>query len=143
MKPNNKEFSEANSYFLYNVFRTLTLANASGVYKNISSKKIEIQNFTIFYRKSKLSRFTTLRAPYRYKMGRYQIGFKRLLITSSFSILIPTETTSIFAVPNILRLILLNLKNLGSNVVSLNKIRLSIPISDKNFFNISNYKIKN
>jgi len=51
--------------------------------------RIAVTNLKVFFKKSKFSRFTILRAPYRYKKGRYQIGFKRYESLVSFTLEMP------------------------------------------------------
>ena len=124
---------------MYNVFTTLV-----GLPK--LDNGIKINNVSLFSKKQKTSHYTVLRAPYRYKKGRYQIGFSRVRVNVSLELLIPLKSSlsknsdSINHVLNILP-VLTNIFSSGStNTITLDKVRLLIPFRSNNFFKVINYK---
>jgi hypothetical protein len=92
LKPRDSSFKVTTTNFLYGVFRSLILLNSTPVSqegKRLPSNTMSIRNFSLFSIKSKASKFTILRAPYRYKKGRYQVGFRRYRVFSTFVIELP------------------------------------------------------
>lgn len=92
LKPNDSSFKVTTTNFLYGVFRSLILLNRTAISregKRLPPSAMSIKNFSLFSIKSKASRFTILRAPYRYKKGRYQVGFRRYRVFSTFVMELP------------------------------------------------------
>ena len=92
LKPKDVCFKVTTTNFLYGVFRSLILLNSTSSSrggKGLPPSLISISKFSLFSIKSKASKFTILRAPYRYKKGRYQVGFRRYRVFSTFVMELP------------------------------------------------------
>lgn len=112
------------------------------LYLKYSFKKKKFKNLSIFIQPCSQHRETILRAPYRYKLGRYQLGINRYIITCSFSFI----NYDIFKITNINQLVVLNIlfkkfyPQLESNICFQHKIQHSCYINYSENFLISNYK---
>ena len=112
------------------------------LYLKYCLKKKKFNNLSIFIQPYKEHKETILRAPYRYKLGRYQLGINRYIITCSFSFI----NYDLFRITNINQLILFNnlCKNfypwLESNICFQHKVYYSYYIRYTKNFLISNYK---
>lgn len=99
-------------------------------------------NLSIFIKPKKNHRETILRAPYRYKLGRYQLGLSRYLILCSFSF----KKFDIISVSNLNHILIFNsickkfYPWLESNICFQHKVTYSFYIIYSNNFLISNYK---
>lgn len=116
--------------------------------RNISGAlKFTVNNVRMFLKKSKFTRFTILRAPYRYKKGRYQVGFKRYESSLSFALAVsglgkqktskqgPVDTLmSLGTLSKLLESVALFLEIGNTNVMNLNKARLTARYKDPSFF---------
>lgn len=132
-------------YFLYNVFNSMFSFSKN----NNVSKSIRLENVSIFVKKkSKISHYTILRAPYRYKKGRYQVGFSRSTISVSLDLILPETNKDLYSIKSItqlnsIKLLLSNMfSNASTNVIVLDKIRLILPFKSSDFFIISNYTLQ-
>ena len=74
------------------------------LYLKYCFKKKKFKHLSVFIQPSTQHRETILRAPYRYKLGRYQLGINRYRIICSFSFI----DYNVFKVTNINQLVLLN-----------------------------------
>lgn len=135
-------------YFLYNVFRALTKVSLLSKKDNTSSlTNISISDVSFFSIKQGVSHYTILRAPYRYKKGRYQVGYSRVRVNVSLRLLIPSvdkncnSFASLTQTLNLLPLLVDVLIPAGTNIVTLDKLRLLIPLQSPNLFKISNYRL--
>ena len=112
------------------------------LYLKYCFKKKKFKHLSIFIQPYTQHRETILRAPYRYKLGRYQLGINRYIITCSFSFM----GYNTFKIDNINQLILLNklckkfYPWLESNICFQHKTQHSYYISYCKNFLISNYK---
>jgi len=73
------------------------------LYLKYSLKKKKFKHLSIFIQPYTQHRETILRAPYRYKLGRYQLGLNRYKITCSFSFI----NYNVFSIVNINQLLVL------------------------------------
>jgi len=139
-------------YFLYNVFRTLAkVARLSKRRRSRRLRNIKITDVSFFSIKQKLTHYTILRAPYRYKKGRYQVGYSRVRVNVSLRLLIPNldknldkhcdSFISLTQIFNLIPLLIDALSPAGTNIVTLDKLRLLIPVRSSDFFKIVNYKL--
>lgn len=142
-----------NDIFNYNLtsntFRSLKLLSKNPLVSSGSTSKLSIGNISFFLKKSRLSRHTTLRAPYRYKKGRYQLGQSNYRLNVSLKLFIPNfdekkgsahvGNCSLRSTAAILDSSTKTFLNLDTNISNLNKIQVVTPIKDINFFRISNF----
>ena len=146
IKYEESSFKATSMCFIYTTFKTLVQFNEFSQ-KNeatTSSNCIMIKNLTFFSMKTKTSRFTILRAPYRYKKGRYQVGFKRYLVICSFNVCLKQAddlvNKSLMLPIELNQLVLHSLKNVSSNTLSLSKVRMISSLNCPNFFKLTSYK---
>lgn len=112
------------------------------LYLKYCLKKKKFNYLSIFIQPCTQHRETILRAPYRYKLGRYQLGLSRYVISCSFSF----TNYEIFNIKNINNISLINnickkfYPWLESNICFQHKTRYSYYITYTTNFLISNYK---
>lgn len=129
-------------HFLYNVFNSMfSFSNGSD-----APSSIKLENVSIFVKKkSKISHYTILRAPYRYKKGRYQVGFSRSAISVSLDLTLPEANKDFNSIKsltqlNSIKLLLSNMfSKTSTNIIVLDKMRFILPFKSSDFFIISNY----
>lgn len=136
--------------------RNLILSNISLINSIAEGEKscigpVSFKDLKLFSKKSKITRYTILRAPYRYKKGRYQVGFSRYDLNISYTILIDKYFINVnslgskYGLSNLDSLINLNkfilpvVKSNNTNIATLNKARLTYSISSCDFFKLNNY----
>lgn len=129
-------------HFLYNVFNSILSFSTSSDAPN----SIKLENVSIFVKKkSKISHYTILRAPYRYKKGRYQVGFSRSAISVSLDLTLPEANKDLNSIKsltqlNSIKLLLSNMfSKTSTNIIVLDKMRFTLPFKSSDFFIISNY----
>lgn len=122
---------------LFHKYNSLTLLN-----KNLP---VNIKSLVFFFKASKQKYFTLLRAPYRYKIARNQLLFKRFFVKCSI-VLQVTKTKAMLPLVNsyvplwsLDKTLVTLYSDLDTNICTQNKINLLIPFSYKNFFLIKNY----
>lgn len=147
-KDNKRTNRITGHYFLYNIFRTLTKVSLLSKKENTNNlTKISISDVSFFSIKQRVTHYTILRAPYRYKKGRYQVGYSRVRVNVSLRLLIPNldkdcnSFVSLTQTLNLLPLLVDVLIPAGTNVVTLDKLRLLIPLRSPNLFKIGNYRL--
>ncbi len=131
-------------YFVYNILHSMSKLSSSAV----NSHGVRIDNVSMFVKKkNKITHYTILRAPYRYKKGRYQVGYSRSLVTVGLDILIPMHCSgekslkSLKQLTSLLPLVLGVFSSTSTNIITLNKIRLLLPLRSSNLFRLTNYTI--
>lgn len=146
IKYEDSSFKATSMCFIYTTFKTLVHLNDLYKKKPLTSdsNQVLIKNLSFFSIKTKTSRHTILRAPYRYKKGRYQVGFKRYSVMCSFDLHVDqhynSNSKSLMLPIELNKVLLLSLKNVSSNTLNLNKMRIISPIKCPNFFKVISYK---
>lgn len=98
-------------------------------------------SFSVFLRPNRRSNNTILRAPYRYKLARYQITTSKYNVIVTSKIRYPFK--DITTLSEVIDFVFLNKKFYScfeSNMIFQNKVRLSFNTRFSNFFKINNYK---
>ena len=122
---------------LFHKYNSLALLN-----KNLP---VNIKSLVFFFKASKQKYFTLLRAPYRYKIARNQILFKRFFVKCSIVLHITKTKPTLPLINSYSPLWALDktlaalYSDLDTNICTQNKINLLIPFSYKNFLLIKNY----
>lgn len=107
---------------------------------------IKVDSLVFFFKPSKIKYFTLLRAPYRYKIARNQISFKRFFLKCSIVLRVFTSSRSLrlndsycylTSTSNALSSLY---RDLDTNVCKQNNIVISVPFLYPNYFLIKNYK---
>lgn len=122
---------------LFHKYNSLALLN-----KNLP---VSIKSLVFFFKASKQKYFTLLRAPYRYKIARNQLLFKRFFVKCSI-ILYVTKSQPVLPLTNsylplwsLDKTLATLYSDLDTNICTQNKVNLLIPFSYKNFLLIKNY----
>lgn len=118
-------------------------------YNNLNYLRTEsnfnITNLSFFFKPSKSKYFTLLRAPYRYKIARNQLVFKRFFFKCSVGLKLRTKQSrlplnSSFGPLLTLDKTITNLySDLDTNICTQDNLVLSLPFTYVNFFKIKNY----
>lgn len=110
------------------------------IFFNGLQDKNKILNIKIFVKKLKLTKYTYLNAPYRYKLSKCNLGFKRYYLNlrkiynKDFFLL-----KNFNQLLNIISFFFKNLPNYETNLIFLKKKKISLSIKYSNNFLIKNY----
>lgn len=137
------------------VYNVLSLHHASesiATYKGLVNYTT-ISQPRVFIKKSNKSVHTVLRAPYRYKKGRYQVGTQRYNTVITFFLSIPGLPASsntfckldkgfinLSSMELIKNIILPSFLSFSTNMSTLDSVSLEYRLIDQNFFKLSSYK---
>lgn len=127
---NNKLFSK--NFFLF-----LFFVNFKKTKNNFS----KFSKITIFVKPKKVKKFTLLRAPYRYKVGRVHLMYSRYTFVVSFSLplVIDPQFNTINALKNYNTLIEKSLNSLTTKINTLYRYKYNYNCTYKNLFLVSLY----
>ena len=107
---------------------------------------VRVDRLVFFFKPSKIKYFTLLRAPYRYKIARNQMSFKRFFLKCSITLWVLTEKPFL-RLNNSYNYLTSTSKALSSlycdldtNVCKQDNITISVPFIYPNYFCIKNYK---
>lgn len=106
---------------------------------------VGINKCSFFFKKSKIKYFTLLRAPYRYKIARNQIMFKRFFFRCSLIVELPNLYTYLPLKTSTNNLKKISLffedlyQDLSTNICIQNNVITSVPFQYTNFFILKNY----
>jgi hypothetical protein len=107
---------------------------------------VRVNNLVFFFKPSKIRYFTLLRAPYRYKIARNQISFKRFFLKCSIILQVLAERpflrlSNSYSYLTVTSEALVALyRDLDTNVCKQDNITISVPFIYPNYFCIKNYK---
>jgi len=110
------------------------------------SAAVQVESLSFFFKKTKKKYFTLLRAPYRYKIARNQVLFRRFFFRCSILLKIASRSQQLGLVTSHNSLLSLDetlttlYTDLDTNMCVQNKIQISVPFTYSNFFLIKNYK---
>lgn len=130
---------------LYNILLSYSTLGVNSSY-NSDSLNLRISKPKVFINKSNKSVYTVLRAPYRYKKGRYQIGRQLYKAIVSFYILIE-DGKSVSAFNDLVQVTksvnLLNnyLNSFSTNLSTMSSLSVTIPFNSPKVFKIQEYKL--
>lgn len=105
-----------------------------------------LSSCTFSIKPTKSKRFTLLRAPYRYKIARNQIEFKRFYIKFSLILKVISEYNKLILSNSLMDLNTLSsslnaiYSDLDTNICNQTYVMVHIPFSFTNFFKLNNYK---
>ena len=112
-----------------------------------SKASLTLSRVSTFHIRRSLTRFTVLRAPYRYKKGRYQIGYKphTFLIKLTFNVgsseVVKGYNLTITNAVEIQEALLKCLSNVTTNVCNLTKIKLHTSCNLSSAFQLKGYTV--
>jgi hypothetical protein len=107
--------------------------------KNVSGKN---NNISIYIKPRKQGFSTILRAPYRYKLGRYQVGYSRYYTLISLNLKVSTKLKkNFYEITDFLKISKLYYSSLDSNLLNQFKIKMEFYNVFTDFFKIKNYKV--
>lgn len=107
---------------------------------------VRVDRLVFFFKPSKISYFTLLRAPYRYKIARNQLSFRRFFLKCSVILHVLSKKPFLHlnnsynyltTTSNILSTLY---RDLDTNICKQDKIVISVPFVYPNYFLIKNYK---
>ena len=128
------------------IFMLMHLHNNANLLMANRSSAAQVETLSFFFKPSKSKYFTLLRAPYRYKIARNQILFKRFFFRCSVVLRLACPSTSLSLKNSYRTLEALDstltalYKDLDTNICTQNRIQLSVPFSYTNFFLIKHYR---
>jgi len=114
--------------------------------KGYQRNKDVLSSCTFSIKPTKSKRFTLLRAPYRYKIARNQIEFKRFYIKFSLTLKVTSEYNKLILSNSLIDLNTISsslnviYSDLDTNICNQTYITMYIPFSFTNFFKLNNYK---
>lgn len=127
------------------IFMLMHLHNNGNIRMSNRNAAVIVQSLSFFFKPTKQKYFTLLRAPYRYKIARNQLLFKRFFFRCSIllkvsaphnKLKIVNSYQSLWAIDSTLTSLY---TDLDTNVCTQNKVQISIPFSYTNFLSIKNY----
>lgn len=119
--------------------------NNGNIIRSNRSSFLQVESLSFLFKKTKKKYFTLLRAPYRYKIARNQILFKRFFFRCIILLKVATTTKYLKLVSSHNSLLALDqtlttlYTDLDTNMCIQNKVKLSLPFTYTNFFLIKNY----
>ena len=132
-----------NKYFCYNILYSLLQLQSTKVIGSAQDTGYvpSVTGTSLFVKQSKRVKHTILRAPYRYKLGRYQVGKRSYLINLSLVISLPKSTMDIVSAANFIGIIVSAFSDSGTNVTTLSKVKARFAISNPQFFYLTSYSL--
>ena len=107
---------------------------------------ISLDDIVFFFKPSKIKYFTLLRAPYRYKIARNQISFKRFFLKCSITLRVSSSmsalglTNSYSCLNSVSKTLITLYSDLDTNICKQDNITTSVPFLYPNYFLIKNYR---
>jgi len=107
---------------------------------------VQTKYLSFFFKPSQTKYFTLLRAPYRYKIARNQISFKRFFLKCSIVLFVNSSCSALELTHSYKHLFTISSSlsslytDLDTNMCKQNNILLSVPFMYSNYFLIKNYR---
>lgn len=110
------------------------------------STSIQFSKPSVFIQKSNKTVFTILRAPYRYKKGRYQVGKRFYKATISFYAIFNEGLSlkndlNIRQTTGVIKLLNDHLSSFSTNLLMLSSLSIRVPVNNPDIFKLTNYKV--